>query len=362
MAQYSSTVRSYTIRFMNGSTLLQSSVLNYGEMPIFNGTNPDGTGSSIFSGWSPEISAVVGPQDYLAQFATPVVPSSVKTFADCSWLEIKAVADAGHMNSSNQWCITRNGTEEVWWDIGDEKNVTMADGATVTFMIYAFNHDVKASDGVTKAPLTIGTKDLMPGEYVYNTAYMYSDRSYDLDKYPTTYTKNLSWKMCELRTVTLPVVFSKLPSELQAIICEVNKKAMKNWRQEEATEFETVVDKLFIPSFSECEVPNASYHSDIKVEEYKDIYAKEGSKYPTFGYYDTRRKRRPDKLTWNGLDIYSYWWTRTVCVARDYVLIYDGSGLGYDGDGNPRVYNSYAGYINGGSANIKRGILLMFCI
>lgn len=361
-AQYSSTVRSYTIRFMNGSTLLQSSVLNYGEMPVFNGANPDGTGSSIFSGWSPEISAVVGPQDYLAQFATPVVPSSVKTFADCSWLEIKAVADAGHMNSSNQWCITRNGIEEVWWDIGDEKNVTMSDGTTVTFMIYAFNHDVKASDGVTKAPLTIGTKELMPGEYVYNTAYRYSDRSYDLDNYPTMYTKNLSWKMCELRTVTLPVVFSKLPSELQAIICEVNKKAMKNWRQEEATEFETVVDKLFIPSFSECEVPNASYHSDIKVEKCKDIYAKEGSKYPTFGYSDTRRKRRPDKLTWNGLDIYSYWWTRTVCVARDYVLIYDGSELGTDGDGNPIVYNSYAGYINGGDANIKRGILLMFCI
>lgn len=237
------------------------------------------------------------------------------------------------MNSSNQWCITRNGTEEVWWDIGDEKNVTMSDGTTVTFMIYDFNHDVKASDGVTKAPLTIGTKELMPGGYVYNTA---------------KYSENLSWKMCELRTVTLPVVFSKLPSELQAIICEVNKKAMKNWQQNEATEFETVVDKLFIPSFSECEVPIKAQFGNIEVKKYKDIYAKEGSKYTTFGYSETRRKRRPDRP-----DGYSGWWTRTVCIAKynNYVLNYDG-GSGYGGPGG----------IDGSYANREIGILLMFCI
>lgn len=84
-AQYTSTVRSYTIRFLNGTSVLQSSEVAYGTVPIYSGTTPEGSNGTIFAGWSPEIAAVTGAQDYAAQFAEVTVPSAVKTFAECSW-------------------------------------------------------------------------------------------------------------------------------------------------------------------------------------------------------------------------------------------------------------------------------------
>ena len=151
--------------------------------------------------------------------------------------------------------------------------------------------------------------------------------------------------------VTIPFMVYDPSSQTSTVTLTIKSgsetySTQTSWHQEEATEFETVVDKLFIPSFSECEVPNRSSFNNIKVEEYKDIYAKEGSKYTTFDYSGTRSKWRPDRL-----DRYSDWWTRTVCPASDYVLKYNGES----------AYMS-AGYIYGDYANREIGILLMFCI
>lgn len=227
-AQYTQTVRSYTIRFLNGSEVLQSSQVQYGQTPSYTGTNPTPASSSqIFSGWTPDISAVTGAQDYVAAFTTLTVPSTVKTFAACSWAEIKAVAANGHKNASNQWCITRNGAEEVWWDIGDEKDITLSDGETITLQIYDFLHDDKP-DG-TKAPLTIGMKHLMAAKAEMNN----------------TNTNAGGWEESQMRTVTLPGILQKLPSELQAVICEVIKKT---YAGNQSTDIVTTADMLFLLS------------------------------------------------------------------------------------------------------------------
>lgn len=215
-AKYTSTVRSYTIRFLNGA------------------------------------------QDYVAQFATLTVPETVKTFAACSWTEIKAVAANGHKNASNQWCITRDGAEEVWWDIGDEKDITLSDGETITLRIYDFLHDDKP-DG-TKAPLTIGMKNLMAAKAKMNRT-----------------DKNVGgWEASQMRTVTLPGIFQKLPGELQAILCEVSKKTSAGGK---STDIVTTTDKLFL--FSEVEVDGT-----------KDaVYKDEGTKYPLFTNFKSRVKK-----------------------------------------------------------------------
>ena len=72
-AQFSSTVRSYTIRFLNGSSVLQSNTLKYGTTPSYTGATPTKAQTAqytyTFSGWSPAIYAVNKAQDYTAQFS-----------------------------------------------------------------------------------------------------------------------------------------------------------------------------------------------------------------------------------------------------------------------------------------------------
>lgn len=311
IAQYISTVRSYTIRFLNGSNVLQSSQVQYGQIPSYTGTNPTPASSNqIFSGWTPEISAVTGAQDYVAQFATLTVPEAVKTFAECSWTEIKAVAANGHKNASNQWCITRNGAEEVWWDIGDEKDITLSDGETITLQIYDFLHDDK-TDG-TKAPLTIGMKNLMA-----TTAKMKS-RSTNVG----------GWEESEMRTTTLPAVFNKLPSVLQAIICEVSKKASAG---NKSTDVLMSADKLFL--FSEVEVDGTT----------DTVYKDEGTKYPIFTTSASRLKSLA-----NGTGIKDFWWTRSPVVRGTWGFC---------------IVTNYTGYVddNYGSSE-PHGICFGFCI
>jgi len=84
-AQYSSTVRQYTVKFVNGNTVLQSNVLTYGATPSYTGTTPTKAETAqytyAFSGWSPAISAVTGDVTYTAQFKSTVKQYTI-TFVD----------------------------------------------------------------------------------------------------------------------------------------------------------------------------------------------------------------------------------------------------------------------------------------
>ncbi|MBO7502188.1 MAG: hypothetical protein J6T32_03105, partial [Paludibacteraceae bacterium] len=73
-ATYTATVRSYTIRFMNGNTPLQTNTLKYGATPNYTGSTPTKASTAqysyTFNGWSPAIYAVNKAQDYVAQFTS----------------------------------------------------------------------------------------------------------------------------------------------------------------------------------------------------------------------------------------------------------------------------------------------------
>jgi hypothetical protein len=66
-ALYNSEVREYTVRFLNGATVLQTSKVAYGATPSYTGTTPTMEGKD-FGGWSPAIAPVVGDTDYSAVF------------------------------------------------------------------------------------------------------------------------------------------------------------------------------------------------------------------------------------------------------------------------------------------------------
>jgi hypothetical protein len=67
-AVYTEALRYYTIRFINGSTVLQTSTVAYGEMPVYSGSTPVDPNGDDFGGWIPEISVATGNVDYVAKF------------------------------------------------------------------------------------------------------------------------------------------------------------------------------------------------------------------------------------------------------------------------------------------------------
>lgn len=74
-ATYTATKNKYTVKYENyDGTELQSSELEYGEIPVYNGEDPekpeDVQYKYYFSGWSPDVSAVKGNITYTAQFLT----------------------------------------------------------------------------------------------------------------------------------------------------------------------------------------------------------------------------------------------------------------------------------------------------
>ena len=74
-ATFSSTVRSYSIKFVNwNGDLLQESTINYGETPVYTGETPtrttDAQYSYVFKEWSPAIKEVDGEAIYTATYTT----------------------------------------------------------------------------------------------------------------------------------------------------------------------------------------------------------------------------------------------------------------------------------------------------
>jgi hypothetical protein len=76
-AQYESTLNQYEINFYDwDGTLLQSSMMNYGEWPAYYNSDPwreaDAQYTYTFTGWSPQLDIVTGHQSYYAQYEATI--------------------------------------------------------------------------------------------------------------------------------------------------------------------------------------------------------------------------------------------------------------------------------------------------
>ena len=75
-AVFSETLNKYTITWKNGDEVLKTEQVDYGSMPVYSGETPvkDGNAqySYIFTGWTPEITAVTRNAEYTAVFEQKV--------------------------------------------------------------------------------------------------------------------------------------------------------------------------------------------------------------------------------------------------------------------------------------------------
>ena len=152
-AQYTSTVRTYTVYFYNGSTLLQT-VTNvaYGGSATYTGDTPVSPDDGYeFADWNPQPTNITGNTSCYAQFAMIVADEEITD----DWDTIrKNVA---------------NGIHTTKYNVGNYKSIDLGNGGVVNMQIVALGKDTLA-DGSGTAPITWIGKELLKNNHRMNTA------------------------------------------------------------------------------------------------------------------------------------------------------------------------------------------------
>lgn len=189
----------------------------------------------------------------------------VTSFATANWAAIAKISE--------------DGLAENYFSVGDEKTIELTTGEQVTLVILGFNHDDLTSGG--KAGITIGMKELLATKYRMNASN----------------TNAGGWDESKMRTSTMATLLSQLPSDLQGVIKQVNKKATAGGA---STSITTSADKLWL--FAEVEIDGTTSAG----------YADEGEQYEYWktvkdGTVADDRK----KYLSNGSGSASGWWLRS---------------------------------------------------
>ena len=230
----------------------------------------------------------------------PTLLSTDFSFEKASWSDIAALSESG--------------SADKYFSVGDEKTISLTTGEQVTFVILGFDHDDLTSGG--KAGMTIGMKNLLATTYRMNA----------------TGTNAGGWDESEMRTSTMATLLSQLPSDLQGVIKQVNKKATAG---SQSTSITTSADKLWL--LAEVEVDGTTSAG----------YADEGEQYE---YWKTVKDGTvaADRIKYlsNGSGSADGWWLRSPSVSRS----------------NGFRCIASTGSVNNSSANSTRGVSFGFCV
>lgn len=217
------------------------------------------------------------------------------TFANSDWTTIAELSE--------------NGQAQSFFNVGDEKTIELTTGEEVTLVILGFDHDDLTSGG--KAGITIGMKNLLATQYAMNSSY----------------TSEGGWDQSEMRTETMQTLLEQLPSDLQAVIKSVKKKATSGGG---STTIKTSSDKLFL--FSEVEIDGTT----------EAVYADEGEQYE---YWKTVAINRIKYLP-NGRP--DDWWLRSPVVSSSGFFRY--------------IYQSGSVSSSGSYSYSNEGVSFGFCV
>lgn len=160
--------------------------------------------------------------------------------------------------------ISKAGLAEQFYKVGDEKQITLSTGETVTMVILGFNHD-ELSDGSGKAGITFGTKNCLATSYAMNS----TSKTYDGN---SGYNAG-GWLNSDMRNTTMPLIKGYLPQELQDVIKTVKKQTSKGAQLSDILDTE---DDLFL--FSQEEVMGTINYSTTG----QNSFSGEGTQYEYF--------------------------------------------------------------------------------
>ena len=212
----------------------------------------------------------------------PFFATTNLSFAKATWGEISAIANSGNARD--------------YFDVGEEKTITLTTGEEVTLVILGFNHDDLTGGG--KAGITIGMKNLLATTYKMNSSN----------------TNAGGWNGSAMRTSTMATLLSQLPADLRNVIKQVNKKATAG---SQSTTITTSVDKLFLFALAELASKTGLENSTgTSIKNNAATYEQEGTQYEYFkntvGDADIYKAcpALVKKLS-NGGGSANYWWLRS---------------------------------------------------
>ena len=189
------------------------------------------------------------------------------------------------------------------WNVGDSCNMII-NNTTYAIDIIGKNHDDYA-DGSGKAPLTFQLHDCYA----------------DTKQMDSSNTNSVGWTSCSMRSTHLPAILSKMPTEVQNGIREVNKLTSAG---SQSSTINTTADKLFL--LSEIEIFGSVSHSK----------SGEGTQYD---YYKAGNSKVKNK---NGST--AIWWDRSPSASSStgFCLVNGNGNAGYDYAG--RAYGVAFGF------------------
>lgn len=223
-AKYAAVIRTYTVKFYNGSTLLQTATVPYGGSATYTGSTPvDATNGYPFEGWSPQPTNIKADTNCYAQFESPV---QVAEIAD-SWEQIMAaVAD---------------GTARTKYKIGNYKPMDLGAEGIINMQIVAFDADDLA-DGSGKAPITWISKELLATSRRMNPPLVKNADG--------TYEEGTGcvggWEKCEMRSYLRNTIMALLPESVKNSIVTV-KRTSSTYDATKAQISQTTNDTVWIP-------------------------------------------------------------------------------------------------------------------
>ncbi len=298
-------IPTYTVRFYNGSTLLDTQTVQQGGSATYGGAtpvNPDDA-SLPFIGWNPTPTNVQANMDCYAQFQSPV--------------QVAEITDSWDTIIAN----VTNGTAARLYKVGNYKPLDLGAQGTINMQIVGKGVDELAAGG-GNATLSFVGMELLATKHRMNPSRAADPE--DSTKYQVGTGMTGGWEHCEMRTYLADTILPLVPANVAAAIKAV-KKYSDGWSASDAMVADMLTtDTLWIPSARE--IFGTGYETSGPM--YTDLF--DGS---------TNRQKMVVGTTSS-----TYWWLRSA----------------HSGPYARTVYNN--GTVNYSGAYYERGVALGFSI
>lgn len=301
-AVYASAVRNYTVRWFDGTRLLQTDVVEVYDAVAYRGEDliPK-TEGDLWIGWDRSdeaLASVTEDMDIYATYLSPRLPTAAAVVFD--YLYSDDPTDQSGYTLEEFYGIIQAGKAKEYFSIGDEIKICTKNGVftdtEIVLQVYGFRH-YRLTDGSNDfAHVVFGMKGLM------NTTRPFHSKA-DL---------SVGWDGCDLRRYLNESVFPALPRRWKSAIKEVTVRGLKAPNTDEIRES---ADRLFL--FAPVEVGLVTTYP--KTEEV-DPEAES----LVFGIFTNAASRV--KKYYNGTGTGGNWWTRTALTTRSPYTINSGGG------------------------------------
>lgn len=276
LAQYSQTVRTYTVTFYNGSTLLETVTdVPFGGAATYSGATPAHTNPNrTFAGWKPSNANISGDTACYAVFNYYYEYAEIQD----SWADILDAID--------------DGTYQSKYNVGNYKPLDLGPEGVVNMQIVAFEEDELASGG-SYAPITFISEQTLTNQRAVDT---------------NLYNKDQRWATSTTRTY-MSTVKASIQQSVRDRIVSVKKYSRSLKSNSPIYNFETN-DYLWIPSYQEVFGNGETTNNETLGPVYSTIFSDNNS----------RRK-------WKNFEqSYGDWWLRTASQKDRYLKITTSGG------------------------------------